>query len=335
MQGLTTINYMLTCRTYRGQMSFPLQDLRLSTGLVLLLTSASCVPSAGSAGRINPVAVPAATAKPVDDERMRRARAIFWQRASKLLEPVSATPAAPFDTLAMDETDRSRSLECLTSAVYHEARSEPVDGQRAVAQVVLNRVRHPAFPSSVCGVVFQGSHRRTGCQFSFTCDGSLARRREPGAWERSREIAEAALAGDVFAPVGNATHYHTTAIRPYWAPSLRRSAIVGSHIFYRWGGSAGETNAFSQRYGGLEPTVASWESVPVADARDLPRVHRGSAEQLAERVQVDDGVVTIHRGGSGKPAMREARETHGVRIHVGSGAPKAEAETGAAEPAAG
>ncbi|MFN5901342.1 MAG: cell wall hydrolase, partial [Novosphingobium sp.] len=71
--------------------------------------------------------------------------------------------------------DRSRALQCLAAAVYYEARSESDVGQRAVAQVVLNRVAHPSYPNTVCGVVYQGSERTTGCQFSFTCDGSLAK----------------------------------------------------------------------------------------------------------------------------------------------------------------
>ncbi|MFD1958893.1 cell wall hydrolase [Novosphingobium panipatense] len=85
---------------------------------------------------------------------------------------------------------------------------------------MLNRVAHPAYPGTVCGVVYQGSERSTGCQFSFTCDGSLARRPQPMFWERARAVARAALAGYVYAPAGLATHYHTVQVRPYWAPSL-------------------------------------------------------------------------------------------------------------------
>lgn len=283
--------------------------------MFLLASSASCVPSMGSAVRVAAAPPPrqaiAAAARPAADPRMEEARRIFWQRAAALFEPASSEPAAPFVAETADGEDRARSLDCLTSAVYHEARSEPVDGQRAVAQVVLNRVRHPAFPASVCGVVFQGSQRRTGCQFSFTCDGSLAKRREPGAWGRARRIAEEALDGGVFAPIGNATHYHTTAILPYWAPSLRRSAVVGSHIFYRWRGSAGEASAFTQHYGGLEPVLARWEP----REEGLPRIHRGGSDRPAERIALDEGagVVTVHRGGQ-KPSDTAV---HGVRVHVG------------------
>ena len=137
-------------------------------------------------------------------------------------------------------------LECLTAAVYHEARSEADEGQRAVAQVVLNRARHPAYPASICGVVYQGSLRATGCQFSFTCDGSLSKPREPEAWSEAQEIAQAALSGYVHAPVGHATHYHTVAVRPKWSASLDRLTRLGDHIFYRWRGKAGQPGAFRQ-----------------------------------------------------------------------------------------
>jgi spore germination cell wall hydrolase CwlJ-like protein len=128
----------------------------------------------------------------------------------------AAVPAvAPPFVTSNSVDDASRAAECLTAAVYYEARSQSEDGQRAVAQVVLNRVRDRAFPNSVCGVVYQGAERRTGCQFSFTCDGSMNRARELGAWDRARAVAAAALGGSVFAPVGAATSFHTTSILPW------------------------------------------------------------------------------------------------------------------------
>lgn len=170
--------------------------------------------------------------------------------------PVADGPnpaAKPFALGKADEAARGRALECLTSAVYYEAASESADGQRAVAQVVLNRVRHPAFAASVCGVVYEGSTRATGCQFSFTCDGSLARRPAKALWERARTIAWAALTGTVHKPVGNATHYHADYVVPYWASSLIKNAVVGAHIFYRWTGGWGRPAAFAQRYAASEP----------------------------------------------------------------------------------
>jgi hypothetical protein len=166
-----------------------------------------------------------------------------------------ANVAEPF-AASSDSGSFDRSLECLTQAIYYEARSQSDDGQRAVAQVVLNRVRHPAYPNSVCGVVYQGSQRSTGCQFTFTCDGSMTGVVEPYAWGRARRIAEAALRGSVYRPVGLATNYHTTAIHPYWAPSLVPQAVVGAHIFYRRPGS-GSVEAFSQMPSDYEPDIGS------------------------------------------------------------------------------
>ena len=153
-------------------------------------------------------------------------------------------------------TDNSRALQCLTSAIYYEAGMEPDAGQRAVAQVILNRARHPSYPSTVCGVIFQGSERRTGCQFSYTCDGSLNRKPNKFHWNRSRNVAAAALAGKVNSTVGTATHYHATYVYPYWAPSLKFLGTIGAHRFYSWKGKAGRSSAFSQRYRGGEPLPA-------------------------------------------------------------------------------
>jgi spore germination cell wall hydrolase CwlJ-like protein len=180
--------------------------------------------------------------------------------------PLSSGPnpaAAPFRFVAASAS-RDRALECLTSAVYYEAGNEPVDGQRAVAQVVLNRVRHPAFPSNVCGVVYQGSTRSTGCQFTFTCDGSLLRPPSLEGWAKARKVAEAALSGAVYAPVGYATHYHANYVVPYWASSLAKNAIVGAHIFYRWAGGWGRSPAFSKAYAGVEPDVRSLRTAALA-----------------------------------------------------------------------
>jgi spore germination cell wall hydrolase CwlJ-like protein len=162
-------------------------------------------------------------------------------------------PAArPFSVAGGGAESRERALECLTSAIYYEAGQESVAGQQAVAQVVLNRVRHPAFPASVCGVVFQGSTRTTGCQFTFTCDGSLARAPERSSWNRAREVAKAALNGFVQPTVGNATHYHANYVAPYWAPTLAKTAAIGAHIFYRWSGGWGLPQAFAKSWSGRE-----------------------------------------------------------------------------------
>ncbi len=173
------------------------------------------------------------------------------------------TAAAAFD-LKTDEKSRDRALECLTQAVYYEAASEGLDGERAVAQIVLNRMRHPAYPSTVCGVVYQGSQRPGGCQFTFTCDGSLARVPVQSLWKQAQKVATAALAGKVYAPVGHATHYHADYVLPYWAESLDKSVQIGRHIFYRLKGGLGASRAFSQRYGGHEPEPPSPSTVEVS-----------------------------------------------------------------------
>jgi spore germination cell wall hydrolase CwlJ-like protein len=171
--------------------------------------------------------------------------------------PVSSGPLQPANAYVFTgrtPLDQMRSEDCLAQAVYYEARSESEDGQRAVAQVVLNRVRHPAWPNSVCGVVYQGSLRPGGgCQFTFTCDGSLMRRPEGAAWAEAQRIAAEALGGRVFAPIGLSTHYHTNAVFPAWAPQLVKTATIGAHIFYRLPGLAGAPGAFADNYGGVEP----------------------------------------------------------------------------------
>jgi len=174
-------------------------------------------------------------------EQLRPAEAASGLRRASLTSLADA--ARPFRL--GNALDDSRDLECLTQAAYYEARGEGGDGMRAVVQVVLNRVRHPAFPHSVCGVVFQGAGRRVGCQFSFTCDGSMRAPVNRVAWNRARSVASAAWSGSVFAGVGNATHFHTTGVSPSWRNSLMRVSQVGSHVFYRFGGRAGASTAFA------------------------------------------------------------------------------------------
>ncbi|MES2724564.1 MAG: cell wall hydrolase [Pseudomonadota bacterium] len=163
--------------------------------------------------------------------------------------------APPFRMAGMLET--SRELECLTQAVYFEARGESAVGQQAVAQVVLNRVRHPAYPKSVCGVVFQGAARARGCQFSFACDGSMRRGREVVAWNRAKQVAGRALSGGLMASVGDATSFHTTGVSPNWGGRMVRVAQVGTHIFYRFGrGAAPATYVADSRAGHHEAPAA-------------------------------------------------------------------------------
>lgn len=171
-------------------------------------------------------------------------------------------------------TDTARAHYCLTAALYYEAASESDDGMRGVAQVVLNRVRHPSFPASICGVVFQGSQRPIVCQFTFACDGAMARAPSRANWARAGRIAAEALAGRTFPAVGLATHYHTLAVRPSWSSSLAMTNVVGAHIFHRWRGRWGTPAAFSRPYAGREPVPGPY--LPIAEqlaaraGRNLP-----------------------------------------------------------------
>lgn len=124
--------------------------------------------------------------------------------------------------------------KCLTNGIYFEARGETLKGQAAVAQVILNRVRNPAYPKTICSVVYQGQELRTGCQFSFTCDRIPDLVLAPWHWKTAQEIALAVTAGKIWLPeVGSATHYHATYVKPNWGPTMQRVAKIGKHIFYR------------------------------------------------------------------------------------------------------
>lgn len=189
--------------------------------------------------------------------------------------------------------DQSRDLECLTQAVYYEARGEGRDGMKAVAQVVLNRARHPAFPKTVCSVVYQGANRGTGCQFSFTCNGAMRGAVNRAAWNRAREVATKALSGQVFSAVGNATHFHTTAVSPSWRNNLVRVNQVGDHLFYRFGGRSGANQAFAYNPRPSGPAEAAPRLIqasldPVEAARNLPGAVAYTAVLAREAASTSD-----------------------------------------------
>ena len=190
-----------------------------------------------------------------------------WQARAEAIEDVATEPQAAESTLAVRlasvQTDTSLTAHmrdanvvkpyvtyartyvdsalagksehvCLAEAIYYEARSETRSGQKAVAEVILNRVGSKHFPDSICGVVYEGSERRTGCQFSFTCDGSMDIAPKGKSWKRSQEVAALVMTGGVTPFTNRATHYHTTAIEPVWAANMRMTKRVGSHVFYRF-----------------------------------------------------------------------------------------------------
>ena len=278
------------------------------SGLALLLTASCVAPQHNLAP--TPKADPIASAAP-----LLRRLALDVAKGDAVdspLAPVSdsalaaATQAAPpFLGAPQTEADAARALQCLAEAVYYEARSESIDGQRAVAQVVLNRVRDRAFPRSICGVVHQGSGRATGCQFSFTCDGSTAWAPGGAAWLRAQAVAQAALDGSVYAPVGSATFYHTRAVHPWWADSFTQVGTIGAHIFYRWRSELERALAFRQTYAGYEPGTS------YGPAR--------ASEPGSMAVAEENGVV-VHRGGRGggtSSGMARVIVSSNVRVHYG------------------
>ena len=210
------------------------------------------------------------------------------------------------------QTDRARALQCLTTAIYYEAAREPDDGQRAVAQVVLNRVRHPAFPSTVCGVVFQGSEKR-GCQFSFACDGAMTRGQPArDAWIRAARVAADALNGSVFAPVGMATHYHTYAVTPSWNRSLVMTGVFGAHFFHRWKGYWGTSAAFRSVYAGHEPFPGPHPSLAVASpALPVPATGRAA---MATPVPIQVQPAYAQSGAPVAPKVAQQDDNSGSQI---------------------
>ncbi|WP_241126866.1 cell wall hydrolase [Novosphingobium terrae] len=168
---------------------------------------------------------------PQQAQTLGREQARAYNMASPLETLNPAPPAFHAEWLSPLELEHA--TDCIASAIYYEAASESLTGQLAVAQVILNRLRHPRYPKTICAVVHQGGERATGCQFTFVCDGALSRQPDPARLQRARLVAQAALHGATSAQTGQATHYHTVWIVPLWAKDLRKVAIIGNHVFYR------------------------------------------------------------------------------------------------------
>jgi hypothetical protein len=156
----------------------------------------------------------------------------------------SQRPMSPAEWLKITGPSRAKAEKCLANAVYFESRGEPVKGQIAVAQVVMNRVFSPFYPNDVCGVVYQNAHRHLACQFTFACDGIPDVVTEPDAWARAKRIAHDTLDGKLWMPeIAKATHYHAYWVRPSWVGEMRRVTKLGVHTFYRprnWGDGSDE-----------------------------------------------------------------------------------------------
>lgn len=192
--------------------------------------------------------------------------------------------------------DRANAADCLAAAAWYEAGNDAA-GQRAVIQTVINRLNHPAFPDTICGVVFQGSQRTTGCQFTFTCDGSLNRRRpSPASWKSALGRAEAALNGAVDETIGRATHYHASYVSPWWSSELQQLSSVGLHIFYSW---SNDGRAYRKPiHPGQEASFASL----VQQSRGIGHNTDQASPSIANPAAVDPGF------GSAPPSSLAAQE---------------------------
>lgn len=227
---------------------------------------------------------------------------------------VSTAPAKPFSLPQAG----ARDLDCLADAVYYEARGESVAGQAAVAQVVLNRVRHPEFPKTVCGVVFQGAATGSDCQFSFACDGAMDRPKDRIAWAQAERIAARALAGVVMPQVGTATHFHAVGVEPEWGPGLMRVAQVGLHVFYRFG----HGGRFD---GAVRPSAPGADSPHAVYASMLPGIGIGGGDDAAAKPAVAAAASAPQAAASIAP---------NVSLASAAAIPSAKADSAAAKPAA-
>lgn len=191
---------------------------------------------------------------------------------------------AAYQPMVPGSASYATALQCLTQAIYYEAANEPERGKLAVGQVVMNRMRHPAYPNSVCGVVYEGANLRV-CQFSFTCDGALLRTPLASRWQESRAIARRILSGEQLREVGTATHYHADYVVPRWAYTLEKLKVIGAHIFYRFPGSPGRNVAFTARWSGRE-------AIPALDW-----------SRLASRLDADEELTAIPEGPQFVPGL--------------------------------
>ena len=162
--------------------------------------------------------------------------AVNQRRLEALALPTPAATDLRFDPewlAAQPAATGGAQWQCLSEALYFEARGETLKGQFAVAEVILNRVSSSAYPDSVCGVINQGTGRRYQCQFTYTCDGHAEVIHEPAAFERVGKVARIMLDGANRSLTGGATFYHTKAVNPTWARKFERTASIGQHYFYR------------------------------------------------------------------------------------------------------
>jgi spore germination cell wall hydrolase CwlJ-like protein len=245
-------------------------------------------------------------------------RRLSWDQARKVnavlpVDPSASGFAQPFH-LAVNTRNGRQALQCLTQAAYFEAGASGPLAQAAVVQVVLNRVRHPDFPKSVCGVVYEGADRADGCQFTFTCDGTLQRPVDPVAFEEAKKVAGRALSGYVDRAVGAATYYHADYVFPTWAPTLVKLATVGPHIFYRVAGVEGQAAALTGQYAGGELKLTK----AILSAGDK-RTQKAAPVQAAGRAQVQQASMP-----AGLRTVANRLQRVRIEIAAAAAAPKAD-----------
>lgn len=259
-------------------------------------------------GEEGPRALPAELARELNDFTVRPEALIETtgtsaeeRNADIPLVTTSVGTPQPFRAIRAGTPSHQTALHCLTEAIYYEAANESLAGKRAVAQTILNRVAHFAYPASVCGVVYQGWSDPV-CQFSYTCDGSLARRPMARLWDESRRVAQAALSGHVETSVGTATHYHADYVLPYWAFRLEKVHVEGRHIFYRLAGRAGHAASLNARWAGNEfyPSAAA-RQLAAAEAQqyqtELAAAHLAHLQRAPTERRADNDI-----GGRMNPA---------------------------------
>lgn len=205
---------------------------------------------------------------------------------------------------------------CMAQAIYYESRNEPLAGQLAVAEVISNRMRDHRYPDTACGVVFQGSTRTTGCQFTFTCDGALGRKPKGTAWEQAKEIAAHVLMNLAEDRTGGATHYHATYVDPVWSAGLIRTDKIGLHVFYRFprGSEWAQVRSASASRSAAAPvlTVAAEKLDLDAAALSVLRTASADDEARATSIQASAAPATVTTSTrtitNGAPRMTTVRD---------------------------
>jgi spore germination cell wall hydrolase CwlJ-like protein len=237
------------------------------------------------------------TAFRTDDGLRARGAATLYESAdarAMMLQAVLRGPSAPTETASAEPQIDQRQHNCLSQAIYYEARGETQQGQIAVAEVIMNRTRSGYYPSSICGVVYQGSHRATGCQFTFTCDGSINRRPRGRAWTQAQRVATAVMMGYARPVTQHATHYHTTAVNPVWSSGLVETTQIGVHVFYRFPNRSERAHyqeALARRRGSASVARDRDEIIPEADAAALEAVEE-VVEAPVEETASDAAITT-------------------------------------------